>query len=114
MGDETYRYLRMAIVGVLVGLGVAVTYQTGRQGFHPLASVSAYYYTPAQAILVGALVGLGLCMIAPKGTTEVEDVFLKIGGMFAIVAGVVPTSRGDDYDTAVRACNQAAGPLLTQ
>jgi hypothetical protein len=114
MSDDTYRYLRMAIVGVLVGLGVAVTYQTARQGFHPLASVSAYYYTPAQAIFVGALVGLGLCMIALRGTTEVEDIFLKVGGMFAIVAGVVPTSRGEDYDTAVRACEQAAGPLLTQ
>lgn len=110
---KTYTYLRTAIVGLLVALGVAVFYQTGRQGFL-LASVSAYYYTAAQAIFVGALIGLGVCMVALKGTTDVEDVFLNLGGMFAAVVAIVPTSRGEDYETAVRACEQAAGPLLTE
>ena len=111
---KSYTYLRTAMVGLLVGLGVAVFYQTGRQGFHILASVSAYYYTPAQAIFVGALIGLGACMIALKGTNGVEEVFLNLGGMFAAVVAIVPTSRGEDYRTAVRACKQGAGPLLTE
>lgn len=111
---KSYRYLRTAIVGLLIGLGVAVLYQTWRQGWHLLSSVSAYYYTPAQAIFVGALIGMGACMIALKGTTDVEDVLLNLGGMFAAVVAIVPTARGADYKAAVRACKQAAGPLLTQ
>ena len=111
---KSYRYLRMAIVGLLVALGVAVGYQTWRQDFDLLGSVSAYYYTPAQAIFVGALIGMAACMIALKGTTATEDVFLNLGGMFAAVVAIVPTSRGGDYESAVRECQQAAGPLLTE
>ncbi len=110
---KSYRYLRMAMVALLVGLGVSVFYQTWRQGFDLLGSVSAYYYTPAQAMFVGALIGIAACMIALKGTTPVEDVFLNLGGMFAAVVAIVPTSRGEDYQSAVRECRQAAGPLLT-
>src|SRR5258705_1413953 len=110
---KSYRYLRIAMVGLLVALGVSVGYQTWRQGFHLLGSVSAYYYTPAQAIFVGALIGLATCMIALKGTTAVEDVFLNIGGMFAAVVAIVPTSRGEDYEAVFRECVQAAGPQLT-
>lgn len=110
---KTYAYLRTTIVALLVGLAVAVFYQTWHQGFF-LSSVSAYYYTPAQGIFVGALIGLGACMIALRGTTDVEDVFLNFGGMFAAVVAIVPTSRGEDYRAAVRACEQADSPLLTQ
>lgn len=111
---KSYCYVRTAMVGLLIGLGVAVFYQIWLQGWHLLGSVSAYYYTPAQAIFVGALIGLGACMIALKGTNDVEDVFLNLGGMFAAVVAIVPTSRGEDHRTAVRACQEAGGPLLTE
>lgn len=110
---KSYRYLRTAMVGLLVALGAAVFYQAWRQGFHLLPSVSAYYYTPAQAIFVGALIGLSACMIALRGTTGFEDVVLNLGGMLAAVVAVVPTSRGADFETAVSACEQAKTPLLT-
>jgi hypothetical protein len=110
---KSYRYLRTAMVGLLIALGVSVGYQTWRQGFDLLGSVSAYYYTPAQAIFVGALVGIAACMIALKGTTPVEDVFLNLGGMFAAVVAIVPTSRGEDYESTLRECSQAATPVLT-
>lgn len=110
---RTYRFLRTMMVGLLLCLGVSVLYQTWRQDFHILASVSAYYYTPAQAIFVGTLIGLGACMIALRGTTDAEDVILNIGGMFAAVVAVVPSSRGADYEDAVRACRENSGPLLT-
>lgn len=112
---KSYRYLRMTIVVLLVGLGVAVLFQTWRQDFHLLGSISAYYYTPAQAIFVGALIGLAACMIALKGTYGAEDLFLNLGGMFAAVVAIVPSTRGEDFQTAVRACEQQdAGPLLTE
>jgi hypothetical protein len=110
---KSYRYLRTAMVGLLIALGAAVLYQAWRQGFHLLSSVSAYYYTPAQAIFVGALIGLSACMIALRGTTGFEDIVLNLGGMLAAVVAVVPTSRGADFETAVLACQQTKTPLLT-
>jgi len=111
---KSYRYLRTAMVGLLLALGAAVFYQASRQGFHLLSSVSAYYYTPAQAIFVGALIGLAACMVALRGTTAFEDVVLNLGGMCAAVVAVVPTSRGSDFDSALRACQQTKAPPLTR
>jgi hypothetical protein len=111
---SSYTYLRLAIVGLLIALGAAVFWQTLRQGWTVLSSVSAYYYTPAQAIFVGALIGMGACMIALRGWHEVEEIFLNIGGMCAMVVAIVPTARDADYQTARQACATAAGPLLTQ
>jgi len=109
---KSYRYLRMTIIFLLLSVGVTVVYQTARQDFLLLGSISAYYYTPAQSIFVGALIALGVCMITLRGTTDVEDVFLNLGGMFAMVVAVVPTTRGDDFRAAVRACEQASMPPL--
>jgi hypothetical protein len=106
----SYRYLRIGLVALLLALGAAVGYQSIQQGF-ALASVSAYYYTPAQAIFVSALIGLGVCMIALQGLTYPEDVFLNLGGMFAMVVAVVPTSRGADFSTALQACRKVGGTL---
>jgi hypothetical protein len=78
---KSYRYLRIAMVGLLLALAAAVFYQSSQQGSF-LASVSAYYYTPAQAVFVGALIGLGASMIALQGMNQPEDVFLNLGGMF--------------------------------
>ncbi len=112
---KAYRYLRMTIVILLIGLGVAVLYQTWRQDFQLLGSISAYYYTPAQAVFVGALFGLAACMIALKGTYGVEDLFLNLGGMFAAVVAIVPTTRGEDFESTLRACQQQdAGPILNE
>ena len=104
--EKTYTFLRLTLVALLVGLGVAVIWQTYRQGWQILDSVSAYYYTPAQPIFVGSLIGLGACMIALRGENTPEEVFLNLGGMFAAGVAVVPTSRGADYLTAIEACRQ--------
>jgi hypothetical protein len=110
--EKSYRYLRLAMVGLLLCLAAAVLYQSWRQG-DLLGSVSAYYYTPAQAFFVGGLIGLGACMIALKGTTPVEDAALNLGGVFATIVAIVPTGRNADYRAAVRACREADTPLLT-
>jgi hypothetical protein len=109
---KSYTYLRVAIVGLLVALGAAVFYQSAKQGSF-LASVSAYYYTPAQAIFVGALIGMGTAMIALRGRSAAEEIFLNLGGVFAAVVAIVPTSRGTDYRTAVDACRDQATTLVT-
>jgi hypothetical protein len=101
------------MIGLLLALAAAVFYQTSRQDSF-LSSVSAYYYTPAQAIFVGALIGLGVSMIALQGMNGAEDTFLNLGGIFAIVVAIVPTGRGADFQTAVQACRESGGTLLTQ
>ena len=55
----------------------AVLWQT-HKGATVLSSVSAYYYTAAQPIFVGALIGLAACVTALRGTNAVEDVALKL------------------------------------
>lgn len=100
----TYRYLRVAIVAVVVMLFVSLTLQivadhgrldSGEEWWH--ASISAYFYSPVQSIFVGALVGVGTCLIAIKGRHGAEEVLLNFAGMFAFVVALVPTP----LDTAV-------------
>jgi hypothetical protein len=110
---KSYRYLRLAMVGLLLCLAVAVVIQSVSQG-DILGSVSAYYYTPAQAFFVGGLIGLGACMIALQGTTTVQDIALNLGGVFAAIVAIVPTGRPADEQTAVNACEEAGTPLLTE
>jgi hypothetical protein len=109
---KSYRYLRIAIIGVLFALAAAVFYQSSQQSSF-LASVSAYYYTSAQGVFVGALIALGVSMIVLQGMNDAENAFLNLGGMFAIVVAIVPTGRGPDFDTAVQACRKSGGTLLT-
>ena len=92
---KTYRYLRLAMVAMLVLLGAGVLIER----FHNAAgcfqpSISDYYYTPAQAVFVGGLVTIGICMIVLKGSTEWEDILLNLGGMLAPVVAFVPTPQG--------------------
>lgn len=105
---KSYRYLRSAMVGLLLCLAVSVLRQSVQQG-SILSSISAYYYTPAQAIFVGVLIAVGVCMIALKGTKQEEDVLLNIGGMLALVVAIVPTGRTEDYKAALAACKNGDG-----
>ena len=94
----TYRYLRVAIVAVVLVLFVSLALQigadhgrlaTGEEWWH--ASISAYFYSPVQSIFVGALVGIGTCLVAIKGRRGAEEVLLNFAGMFAFVVALVPT-----------------------
>ena len=92
---KTYRYLRLAMVSMLVLLAAGVLIEwvnNPADCFQP--SISDYYYTPAQAVFVGALVAIGVCMIVLKGSTEWEDILLNVGGMLAPVVAFVPTPAG--------------------
>lgn len=111
---KSYRYLRAAMVAVLIWLAAAVVLQTGRQDGDILSSISAYYYTPAQAVFVGALVALGVCMIALQGTTPAEDVLLNIGGMFAPIVALVPTARAEDIRAVLEQCREASEPVYNE
>jgi hypothetical protein len=89
---KTTRYLRLGMLGLVVGLGASVFYEHAQT--HPSCwqrSISAYYYTPVQSFFVAALVSIGIGMIVLKGNTEWEDVLLNIAGCFAPLVAFVPT-----------------------
>ena len=91
---QTYRYLRVSLIALVALVFVAVFREhaaTSAVGSCFQVSISAYYYTPAQAVFVSALVAIGICLIALKGNTEVEDVLLNLAGMLAPVVAFVPT-----------------------
>jgi hypothetical protein len=88
---KSYRYLRLAIVVVVASLLVSVVIER----FHASCwqeSISAYYFTPSQPVFVGALIALGVSMIAIKGSTDVEDMLLNVAGVLAPIVAFVPTS----------------------
>jgi hypothetical protein len=100
---KTWRYLRIAMAAMAATLFAAIIEERVRGHLDPLAmpvprtvhcwqgSISAYYYTPVHAFLVGALVAIGICLFSLKGDTPVEDVLLNLAGMFAPVVALVPT-----------------------
>ncbi|GAA1125098.1 hypothetical protein GCM10009630_23730 [Kribbella jejuensis] len=91
---KTYRYLRMAMVAMIVLLAVAVVIEWSKTEPHCLqTSISAYYYTPVRAIFVGALITIGVCMVVLKGNTETEDILLNVAGILAPGVALVPTPR---------------------
>ncbi|WP_369370789.1 hypothetical protein AB1046_18660 [Promicromonospora sp. Populi] len=93
----TYRYLRVAIVAVVLALFASLIMQivadhgrlaSGEEWWR--ATISSYFYTPVQSIFVGALVSIGTCLIAIKGRHGAEEVLLNFAGMFAFVVALVP------------------------
>ena len=88
----SYRYLRLAMVILVAVLAVSILFERLRatclQG-----SISAYYYTPTHSIFVGALVTIGVVLVALKGRDAVEDLFFNLAGVLAFVVALVPTAQ---------------------
>lgn len=90
----TYRYLRLAMVAMVLGLAVAVLHEVGRVEDNCWqTSLSGYYYTPVQNLFVGALVAIGVCLVVLKGNTDSEDVLLNFAGICAPFVALVPISE---------------------
>lgn len=94
---KSYRYLRLTVVVMVLMAIVAVLAEEHVFGDGCwLPSFSAYYYTPVHAVFIGALVAIGACLIAIKGTDQREDVCLNIAGILAPIVAFVPTNRPSD------------------
>lgn len=87
---KSYRYLRLSIVVVVAALFASVLYERSRVDCWQ-ESVSAYWYTPVQAVFVGALLAVGVSLVVIRGSTDWEDVLLNVAGLLAPVVAFVPT-----------------------
>jgi hypothetical protein len=85
---KTYRYLRIGILGATAMLLASVSLEVIETKCF-LTSISAYYYTAARPVFVGALLAIGLALITIKGDRR-EDLALNIAGMLAPVVALVP------------------------
>lgn len=87
----TWRYLRLALIGLAIGLAAAVLYERFEVERCWQTSISAYYYTPVAGFFVGALITIGVCLICLRGASDGEDVLLNLAGICAPVVALVPT-----------------------
>jgi uncharacterized membrane protein len=88
---KSYRYLRLALVIIVLSLGVSLLLERWHAGCWS-TSISASYYTPVRSVFVGGLVAIGVCLITIRGRTDPEDILLNIAGMLAPIVAFVPTS----------------------
>ncbi len=86
----TWRYLRVGLIALAIGLAAAIVYERAKADCWQ-TSISAYYYTPAHGVLVGALVAIGVCLICLRGASDGEDVLLNLAGVGAPFVALVPT-----------------------
>jgi len=107
---RTYRFLRLAMVLLVLLLFVAVGLFVASRGAL-LQSISASYYTPVRAVFVSSLCAIGACLIVYQGNTALEDVLLNGSGFFAFIVAFVPTrpearcvpsAISSDVQTAIR------------
>lgn len=87
---KTYRYLRVAIVALALLLAVSLAIEIGSGESQALESISASFYTPVRSVLVGALMGIGLALVAIQGRPGAEDTMLNLAGMLAPLVALVP------------------------
>ncbi|MBR7742347.1 hypothetical protein KC207_03445 [Phycicoccus sp. BSK3Z-2] len=97
---KTSRYLRVGLVALVLLLFSGVAREWAVSGcLQP--SISAYVHTPAQPVLVGSLVGIGVALLALQGSTEVEGLLLNVAGMLAPGVAFIPTTtRGECLPSA--------------
>jgi hypothetical protein len=92
---QTYRYLRIGLVGAVAFLAVSILIERGEVDCWQ-TSISGYYYTPVRAVFVGALIAVGLALIVIKGRTGWIDLSLNFAGMLAPLVALVPTTNVGD------------------
>jgi hypothetical protein len=86
--QRTYRNLRIGIAGTVVVILVSVAITASRVGVLP--SISAYYYTPARTVFVGALIAVAAAIVALSGR-GLQRALLSAAGLFAPLIALVPT-----------------------
>ena len=91
---STYRYLRVIAIVPAAWLILAIIVVAElRHQVYP--SISAYYGGPLRDVFVGALMASGICLIAYKGDSRLEDYALNFAGVNTFFVALVPNSFPD-------------------
>lgn len=109
---KTYRYLRLALAGLVVLLfsSLFIEWQAvGRACVQ--ATISAYWHTPVRGVFVGVLVTMGICLIVLKGNNKAEDVLLNLAGILAPGVAFIPAAPADAC-SSVPAVGRDHGPAI--
>ena len=88
----TYRYLRMILVLPAVFLVLATIFEAWSRHWQFRDSISDSYQGPVRDVFVGALMASGVCMIAYKGRSKLEDYALNFAGFNAFFVALVPNN----------------------
>lgn len=107
---QTYRYVRIIVVlpAVWLLLSIATVWIFRGQVLH---SISDYYGGPLRDVFVGGLMAFGICMIAYKGQSKLEEYALNFAGFNAFLVALVPNSFADLLSEAFEA--EQAGVSVT-
>lgn len=87
----TYNYLRLIVVLPALWLLVSIIVVSFYRGA-PYDSISDYYGGPIRDVFVGGLMACGVCMIAYKGHSRLEDYALNFAGLNAFFVALVANS----------------------
>lgn len=89
--SATYIYLRWIAILPAAWLLAAIILDALHRGTW-FDSISDYYGGPVRDTFVGALMACGVCMIAYKGRSRLEDYALNFAGVNAFLVALVPNS----------------------
>jgi hypothetical protein len=98
--EATYRYLRIIALIPASWLIVTLVVSSLIEG-HFNDSISDYYGEPIRDVFVGALMASGVCMIAYKGRSKLEDWALNFSGLNTFFVALVPNTFQDILGDAV-------------
>ena len=105
--QRTYRYVRIGIAGTVGVILVAVIVASIQMGT-VWPSISAYYYSSAGGLFVGALVAaaLGILALSGRGT---ERALLDAAGLLAPLIALIPAPVVPGTLTGYVSCDAATG-----
>lgn len=86
---RTYRYLRLAIAAMVIVIFVAAALAVPEVGVLP--SLSAYFYSPARTMFVGALIAASVCLFALSGHGA-QRALLDAAALVLPLVAIVPAA----------------------
>lgn len=108
-------YLRLRLTLACIALALPAVLFVGNRLYGEAVvepSISAYYYTPMQAVFVGALIIVGLILIIYEGSSPLEDGLLNAAGVFVWIVALVPTAKPKPGPGSLEAAAEGAAPLV--
>jgi hypothetical protein len=82
-------------------------------GISTAPSLSAYYYTPARNVFIGALWVVGVFMIFHRAETSTQTFWMALAGLTAILVASVPTGSPEGLPAAAGAgATSPVGPFI--